>query len=618
MGEKKRRAAAGLISFESNPKAARILREAQQFLRNQQLREAKLAFERVLQLEPNRVDALRGLAEVALKVGIVKAAVNILAKAIALEPHDSQTRQRYAEALESSGEIEASVREWQQLCEYHPENAAYWENLGLSKQYIGEIADAKHAYVKALELDPSLSLRCKMATLISPIISSRKAMLLERQQMEENLDALLTMHQEEPVLDDPMRAALWTNFYLAYHGMSNRTLQIKTAQMYRRIVPSLDYVAGHCVEPCRIDGKVRIGLISQFFYNHSIGRTSRGFFARLSRDTFDVTAIFIAPTVQDEYSEFIKQHADRSIVVPQDLHAARALIAAQKLDVLFYQDIGMEPFSYFLAYSRLAPLQCVSFGHPDTTGIPTIDYFISNDLYEAPAASSHYSEKLYLLRDLGTLSYYHRPRLPEKPKTRVEFGLSYEDRIYLCPQNLFKVHPDMDDLMGSILRRDPKGKVVMVSGKIDRWTELIRKRWSESIPDVVERIILLPRMVSSDYLTLIALADVMLDTIHFNGMNTSLEAFSVGTPVVTLPGEFQRGRHTQAMYQKMGLTECIAETSETYVDIAVRVATEAEYRASLRSKILDRCDRLFEDQRVIEEFELAFIELLQRRRPKLV
>lgn len=618
MGEKKRRAAAGLIRFEGNPRAARVLREAQQLLRNQQLKDAKLAFERVLQLEPNRVDALRGLAEVALKVGIVKAAVNILAKAIALEPHDSQTRQRYAEALESSGEIEASVREWQQLCEYHPENAAYWENLGLSKQYIGEIADAKHAYVKALELDPSLSLRCKIATLISPIISSRKAMLLERQQMEESLDALLTMNQDEPLLDDPMRAALWTNFYLAYHGMSNRTLQIKTAQMYRRVVPSLDYVAEHCIDPCRSDGKIRIGLISQFFYNHSIGRTSRGFFAKLSRDTFDVTAIFIAPTVQDEYSEFIKQHAHRSIVVPQDLQAARALIADQKLDVLFYQDIGMEPFSYFLAYSRLAPLQCVSFGHPDTTGIPAIDYFISNDLYEVPGASSHYSEKLHLLRDLGTLSYYHRPRLPEKPKTRMEFGLTDVDRIYLCPQNLFKVHPDMDDLMGSILRRDPKGKVVMVSGKIDRWTELIRKRWSESIPDVVNRIIFLPRMVSSDYLTLIALADVMLDTIHFNGMNTSLEAFSVGTPVITMPGEFQRGRHTQAMYQKMGLTACIADTSETYVDIAVRVATDAEYRASLSSQILDRCDRLFEDLRVIEEFELAFTELLQRRRVNLV
>jgi predicted O-linked N-acetylglucosamine transferase (SPINDLY family) len=120
-------------------------------------------------------------------------------------------------------------------------------------------------------------------------------------------------------------------------------------------------------------------------------------------------------------------------------------------------------------------------------------------------------------------------------------------------------------------------------------------------------------MISSDYLTLIASSDVMLDTIHFNGMNTSLEAFSVGTPVVTYVGEFQRGRHTQAMYQRMGISVCIAETLQDYVDIAVRVATDAAYREGLRSQILARCDSLFEDERVIEEFELAFDELLRRR-----
>lgn len=395
--------------------------------------------------------------------------------------------------------------------------------------------------------------------------------------------------------------------------MSNKILQIKTAQMYRRFVPSLDFVAGHCIDPIRRDRKIKIGLISQFFYNHSIGRTSRGFFAKLSRHTFDVTAIFIAPTIQDEYSEFIRSKSDRSIVVPQDLSTARALIAEQKLDILFYQDIGMEPFGYFLAYSRLAPLQCVSFGHPDTTGIPTIDYFISNDLYEVPEAAIHYSERLYVLKGLGTLSYYHRPRLPDRPKTRLELGLNAGDRIYLCPQNLFKLHPDMDELMAAILRRDPQGKIVMISGKVNRWTELLKKRWSETIPDVVDRIIFLPRMISSDYLTLIASSDVMLDTIHFNGMNTSLEAFSVGTPVVTYAGEFQRGRHTQAMYQRMGISVCIAETLQAYVDIAVRVATETAYREGLRSQILARCDSLFEDERVIEEFELAFVELLRRR-----
>ena len=84
-------------------------------------------------------------------------------------------------------------------------------------------------------------------------------------------------------------------------------------------------------------------------------------------------------------------------------------------------------------------------------------------------------------------------------------------------------------------------------GNSENWSALLRRRWAEAIPDVADRIVFLQRVMGPDYLNVIALADVMLDTLHFNGMNTSLEAMSVGTPIVTLPGGLQRGRHTQAM-----------------------------------------------------------------------
>jgi predicted O-linked N-acetylglucosamine transferase (SPINDLY family) len=170
----------------------------------------------------------------------------------------------------------------------------------------------------------------------------------------------------------------------------------------------------------------------------------------------------------------------------------------------------------------------------------------------------------------------------------------------------------MDALLGAILRKDPLGKLVMVCAKIGHWTELLQARWRQSIPDVASRVIFLPRMGSGDYLSLIAMSDVMLDTVHFNGMNTSLEAFSQGTPVVTWPGEFQRGRHTQAMYRKLEITECIAESAKAYVELALRIANDPVYRAGLHARILERCDCLFRDARVIAEFERSFIELLNR------
>ena len=79
-------------------------------------------------------------------------------------------------------------------------------------------------------------------------------------------------------------------------------------------------------------------------------------------------------------------------------------VAATELDVLFYADIGMDPTTYFLAFSRLAPVQCVTWGHPVTTGIPNIDDYLSSDVFEAPGAEAHYTERLI--------------RLPRRPAAR--------------------------------------------------------------------------------------------------------------------------------------------------------------------------------------------------------
>jgi protein O-GlcNAc transferase len=106
----------------------------------------------------------------------------------------------------------------------------------------------------------------------------------------------------------------------------------------------------------------------------------------------------------------------------------------------------------------------------------------------------------------------------------------------------------------------------------------------------------------------------VLDSIHFNGMNTTLQAFAVGTPVVTLPGRFQRGRHTQAMYRKMGIHDCIARDPQDYVDIAVRVGTDGSYAHDLRERILSRNQVLYEDPRVVSEFERFFSDALGHER----
>jgi protein O-GlcNAc transferase len=101
----------------------------------------------------------------------------------------------------------------------------------------------------------------------------------------------------------------------------------------------------------------------------------------------------------------------------------------------------------------------------------------------------------------------------------------------------------------------------------------------------------------------------MLDIIHFSGYTTSLEAFAVGTPVVTLPGKFQRGRHTQGLYKEMGVHDCVADSPSDYVKIAVRLGTDAAYREKIRAKILANRHRLYENPTVVDEYERVLLKM---------
>jgi predicted O-linked N-acetylglucosamine transferase (SPINDLY family) len=279
-----------------------------------------------------------------------------------------------------------------------------------------------------------------------------------------------------------------------------------------------------------------------------------------------------------------------------------------ELDVLFFQDIGMEPFSYLLASARLAKVQCVSFGHPDTTGIPAMDYYVSSDLYEPPGAEEHYSERLVQLHELPILAYYFRPPVPQGLPTRSDLGLPTHTRLYVCAQTLFKLHPDFDALIRGILERDGTGRILLFSGECGQWSMLLKRRFRRVMPDLADRIEFLPRQPYPRFLQLLSAADVMLDTPHFNGMTTSIEAFATGTPVITLPGALQRGRVTAAMYRAMGIEDAVAGSSEQYAELAVELAVSVERRHALRQLIAERSQILFEDRRALAEFERFLTE----------
>ena len=95
----------------------------------------------------------------------------------------------------------------------------------------------------------------------------------------------------------------------------------------------------------------------------------------------------------------------------------------------------------------------------------------------------------------------------------------------------------------------------------------------------------------------------MLDPLHYSGGNTSLEAFALGTPIVTWPGEFMRGRHTHGFYKLMDLDDCVARDHEHYVELALTLGRDRDFRRHVTRRVLDRVPALFDHEASVRAIE---------------
>ena len=557
------------------------------------LTEAEAMLRRALKHMPDYADAHNNLGTVLAAQGRFKEAIESYRRAIALRDDYADAHANLGSALRIFGKLDEAVEHLYKAISLDENVPQAHSELGSVMRERGDVEAASAAYERALRSSPNDGgLRIKHALLLPVIPKSQAEINAYRARLTANV-ARLTRNPR--ALVNPITEVGRTTFYLAYQGYDDRALQTAIAEMYLRACPSLRYTASHCDGGLpNVGGRViRIGCVSRFFRDHPIAWTFERYFDRFSRDQFSIS-LFTFEGVENPVWDRMAKNADNAVLLPDtNLAEARRKIADEALDVLIYPDIGMEPATYFLAFARLAPIQCVAGGHPVTTGIPTLDYWIGNDLGEPEGADAHYSEEL--IRIKGIASHYHRPYLPATPKCRAALGLPEDRTVYVCPQSLFKFHPDFDTVLAGILRGDPNGVLAIFEGAEPYWTALLHDRFQNVMPDVVDRIVTLPRMNFLDFLNTLAVADVMLDTMHFSGGNTSFQGLGVGTPIVTWKSPYARGLVTTFLYRHMGYLDLVAETPEDYVEIALKLGRDGTALAAAQAEIAAKVDVLFEN-----------------------
>jgi predicted O-linked N-acetylglucosamine transferase (SPINDLY family) len=268
-----------------------------------------------------------------------------------------------------------------------------------------------------------------------------------------------------------------------------------------------------------------------------------------------------------------------------------------KLDLLIYPEIGMCPFVYLYAHMRLAPIQLTTWGHSDTSGIPTIDYYISSHYFETDTSHDFYSEQLISLSSLSTY-YYNLDYLECKPESIEEIrellGLDPTYHYYGIFQNMSKFHPRMIQFISDVCKSDSLAFFLLTVGDIGIMQEHLKKCLP---PMVYDRIRLYSYLPKYDYCRVIQAVDVHIDTYPFGGCNTSLDAFYFRKVVVTLPSQKLNGRFTYGFYKHMNILEPICNTYEEWVEKSIYYASHQEARMKLEAQIGIKSPLLFRDEK---------------------
>ena len=598
-------------AVELNPNYAEAHNNLGNALRSEgHLDEAIASYRRAADVTPGYAEALNNLGNALREVLDADGAVAALRRAVDLDPGSAPPHSNLGLALQDLGDLEGAITCHRRALAI---DAAYGEahvNLGNALAEKGSAEDAVAAYERALGLDSENARAGWGAALTLPIVyDSEEELAGWRERWMAGLRGLaagLRLDTPQEIAAAERAAFGATNFYLHYQGEDDLEAQTLYGGLLERIATAAHPQFAKPLEkrPIAPGHKVRVGFVSPHFREHTVCKLFAAWITDLDRSAFEVHAFYVGGKV-DRETAAIEASADTFLHHPACGRTLMEAIAERRLDVLVYTDIGMDPRVQLLAALRLAPVQCVAFGHPVTSGLANVDYFLSGDLLEPAGAQAHYSETLVKLAGLGLC--YRAPRLAPAEPPGVAGAPEDGAPVFLCAQSLFKLLPRHDRLYPEIAARLGACRFWFIGHGVPALSERFRRRLARAFSgyglDADDYCEILPRLGQAEFLGLNRIADVVLDSVSWSGGNTTFDAVAMDKPVVTLPGPLMRSRVSAAILAMMGIGQTTAADTEDYVAIAARLATDAAWRGEVAALTREGKSKVYEDTRPLRDLE---------------
>jgi predicted O-linked N-acetylglucosamine transferase (SPINDLY family) len=574
--------------------------------------DAEKHYRRAISLRSDFVDAHIHLASLLQDMDRLPEALAHAERAVALRPDSAGARNNLGNIMRALGRRTEAIAQYETALRIDPNFYMAHYNCGVALRGETRIAEARAHFARAFALKPDF-LEAELALCMAelPALYEDESDIAKQRGAYASRLTELCADVERASAPAVLADAIGSHqpFYLPYQGCNDRELQTLYGSLVCRILAAR-YPPPVLPNPPGPRDPIRLGIVSGFFRQHSNWKIPvKGWLKELDRDRFHVSGYYTSGE-RDGETDAAAALCERFVQGPLSLDAWRRTILDDAPHVLIFPEIGMDKVSTQLAAQRLAAVQCCSWGHPVTSGFPTIDYFISSDLMEPADAAAHYSEQLIRLPNLSI--YYEPAEVLPVGIDRAQLGLRASAVVYWCCQSLPKYLPQFDGVFARIAAEVPDCQFTFIEFGGGRGvTEMFRARLERAFSAVglnaTDHCVFLPRLAPDRFVAAIGLCDIVLDSIGWSGCNSILESLVHNVPIVTLAGELMRGRHTAAILEMMDVRETTARTVDEYVSMAGLLGRANAKRTELSAEIASRKHRIYRDRECIVALE-AFLD----------
>ena len=510
--------------------------------------EALLHCKKSLEIDPDCPFVLNSIGRIYLDQGEYDKAHELLEKCLKLSPDYLKGLDNMGLLLLKNGHFKKAMQFYEKAVNLYPDCAEIYNNMGIIFHKQANISKAVSYYKKALEIKPSFK--------------------------DTHSNYLRSLNY----LDD-----LTLEFIYNEH--------LKWAEQHTaNINKYCEYL--NEVNP---DKKIRLAYISPDFKKHSVAFFIQALFKYHDLNSFEIIC-YSNTDSPDSMTQYLKSFNFiwKNIWSIDDKLVAKQIYEDQ-VDILVDLAGHTDKNSLLVLAYKPAPIQVTWLGYPNTTGLKTIDYKISDEHADPFENSCYYTEKI--IRLIGGFLCYTPPEgapevsaLPASKNGYITFG---------CFNDMPKINYNLVKIWSNILAQIPKSRLIIKNISLnDEFTKNTYYKLFNDYGIKSKRINLLPAVENIlEHLSFYNKIDIALDTFPYNGTTTTCEALWMGVPVIAYRGKTHASRVGASILNHIELYDFIADSINDYIDKAIIVSENIDFLIRLRKnlrKIMKKSNLLHE------------------------